>query len=964
MCNITSKKKILIKPVDDNFIFVFCRSSSRTDLVQLKPIYDDAQSECSSKVVVTPISRDKRRYTAIVLAEHQTSDEVLRCDVILDVIDQLGVLTTTHELYLEEAPETFELLAHDSQGNAFSTLEGIEFNWQIVTTTEMQVLKFLTFSESVYHEVPRSVAKFESLGLKGYMVLMEGINTGSAKVVARLPYPEYAHVAAVEVDITVLANIILDPVDAHILVGDSIAFRILQVIFFIIHLLSLRAFSNQIFFFFVLLYLQCLSTQLKQGKLYEITETASQYYFEIENTEYATVTGNVAHGSALGRTNVILRDRNVADWDVSSSSSSDAATAKQQAPRASLTVTQASKIKLRLMPDNNWSTISGRRHDIAIDLYTKDDNRILLGAAHRIDSTFDEKTFYPIERCQNGSLIHGEAIRVGNTPVHATFEQLSAKADLQVFQPLELTPQTVLLPFDPNNPKRQKIQFTATGADGAYTWTSLSARLVTISGTGMADSRLDQLNALDYSSAAKAPTQFAQIKVAMSRNPHITKVADLHFLPPHKLEIVSYNFETALGEYVEVHIALYALRDGAAQPFTACENLHFAIDFSAELFYIEAKATAAEWPLLRGSACRLLLLKATTCGSTQLRVSYTFGDRVLADEISLSVFKKLTILNPQTNEVVLPVGGARNLIYQHGPERMFNIAADLTRNRKFDRSIIEVSEVANVEKGHHVFNVLCKRIGDTELSLEMFNSLSTSTAANYVPYLSKWVTQIACVKPRFIQLYTTEKLRESCPMKAKTSLMHVKRTDDHLEVGIEVLDAQHRRLMNISSLSLDWQFVQVNGGSAAAAVSHERRAEVEQVAGVDVPVRDYLLSAVPDIQSSYKIKGTVVRYDALVLKTLGLTGEKPEFGVRKSANSDVLVTPLIENELSFFAVNRTLLPYDSISIYLGAKLPQRVQIAQGSGYYEVQKSEPDVVSVELDGATKQLIITPLRVGQV
>lgn len=221
----------LLRPVFYLFFFSH-RSSSRTDLVTLKPIYDDASHpECSSKVVVTPVSRDRRRYTAIVLAEHQSSDEVLRCDVILDVIDQLGVLTTTHELYLEEAPETFELLARDSQGNAFTTLEGIEFNWQIDTTTEMQVLKFLTFTESVYHEVPRAVAKFESLGLKGYMVLMEGINTGSAKVIARMPYPEYTHVAAVEVDITVLANIILDPVDAHILVGDSISFRILQVSF-------------------------------------------------------------------------------------------------------------------------------------------------------------------------------------------------------------------------------------------------------------------------------------------------------------------------------------------------------------------------------------------------------------------------------------------------------------------------------------------------------------------------------------------------------------------------------------------------------------------------------------------------------------------------------------------------------------------------------------------------------------
>lgn len=51
--------------------------------------------------------------------------------MILDVIHSLGVLTTTRELYLEEAPETFELWAQDSQGNAFSTLEGVEFSWNM-----------------------------------------------------------------------------------------------------------------------------------------------------------------------------------------------------------------------------------------------------------------------------------------------------------------------------------------------------------------------------------------------------------------------------------------------------------------------------------------------------------------------------------------------------------------------------------------------------------------------------------------------------------------------------------------------------------------------------------------------------------------------------------------------------------------------------------------------------------------
>lgn len=123
-------------------------------------------------------------------------------------------------------------------GNAFTTLEGVEFNWKISSQHPVEgkerdwqrVLRFLRFAESKYHDVPATVEKFDRVGLKGYMVLLEGINTGSAKVSVELAYPEYHHIVApLDVNIVVLANIILDPSDVHILVGDSVAFRILQV---------------------------------------------------------------------------------------------------------------------------------------------------------------------------------------------------------------------------------------------------------------------------------------------------------------------------------------------------------------------------------------------------------------------------------------------------------------------------------------------------------------------------------------------------------------------------------------------------------------------------------------------------------------------------------------------------------------------------------------------------------------
>lgn len=55
----------------------------------------------------------------------------LRCDVIIDSITRLEIVTTTRELYVEEAPEEFEVRAYDDIGNEFSSLDGLKFEWQL-----------------------------------------------------------------------------------------------------------------------------------------------------------------------------------------------------------------------------------------------------------------------------------------------------------------------------------------------------------------------------------------------------------------------------------------------------------------------------------------------------------------------------------------------------------------------------------------------------------------------------------------------------------------------------------------------------------------------------------------------------------------------------------------------------------------------------------------------------------------
>ena len=72
-------------------------------------------------------------------------------------------------------------------GNEFTTLEGVEFQWSIGNWNTFQdvsgsnILRFITFKDSPY-ETPSTVQVFDEIGKHGHIVLLEGLKTGSAKV--------------------------------------------------------------------------------------------------------------------------------------------------------------------------------------------------------------------------------------------------------------------------------------------------------------------------------------------------------------------------------------------------------------------------------------------------------------------------------------------------------------------------------------------------------------------------------------------------------------------------------------------------------------------------------------------------------------------------------------------------------------------------------------------------------------
>ena len=265
---------------------------------------------CSSSAVVSAVSRSANRLTSIVWAQSHGQSERFRCDVIVDSITSIEIETTTQELFLEDAPVAFEIRAKDAKGDIFTSLEGLEFEWTIQQDKAVEnsisahnILRIIKFSETQYKPLS-SVSVLENEGRRGFMVLVEGMQTGSAIVSAVL---KNSDVNATSVRIVVVANLmLLPPHDIYLLQHGTIHYRVQQI---------------------------------KQASSFDIEMPSKQYYLEVmsENVCRLDAKTTTVVCAQLGDAQVLLKDRNMQQSDA-------------HPPTATIHVVQVAYINLVILP--------------------------------------------------------------------------------------------------------------------------------------------------------------------------------------------------------------------------------------------------------------------------------------------------------------------------------------------------------------------------------------------------------------------------------------------------------------------------------------------------------------------------------------------------------------------------------------------------------------------------------------
>ncbi|OAF67229.1 hypothetical protein A3Q56_05047 [Intoshia linei] len=143
--------------------------------------------QCSqSAVIFTTKNKPPSRISSVVVAYDPLSKQTLQADVTIDKIHKIYMETTTRHLFLQDTPEKFSIKATDVFGNTFTSLEGIPFRWFIKSkNVNQQVIRILDFTRSSYI-ASEYIKKAENSGIRTDKVLIVGISSSSATIVAHV----------------------------------------------------------------------------------------------------------------------------------------------------------------------------------------------------------------------------------------------------------------------------------------------------------------------------------------------------------------------------------------------------------------------------------------------------------------------------------------------------------------------------------------------------------------------------------------------------------------------------------------------------------------------------------------------------------------------------------------------------------------------------------------------------------
>uniref|UniRef100_A0A8C4M890 Nucleoporin 210 n=1 Tax=Equus asinus asinus TaxID=83772 RepID=A0A8C4M890_EQUAS len=883
-------------------------SSTRPEVASIEPLGPDEQ-QCSQKAVVQARLSQPARLTSIIFAEDITTGQVLRCDAIVDLIHGIQIVSTTRELYLEDSPLELKIQALDSEGNTFSTLAGLVFDWTIVKDTEASgfsdshnALRILTFLESTYTP-PSYISEMEKAAKQGDTILVSGMKTGSSKLKARIQEAVYKNVRPAEVRLLILENILLNPAyDVYLMVGTSIRYKVQKI---------------------------------RQGKITELSMPSDQYELQLQNDvrgpegdpgrPVAVLAQDTSTVTAvqLGQSSLVLGHRSIRMQGAS------------RLPNSTIYVVEPGYLGFTVHPGDRWVLETGRLYEITIEVLDKSGNKVYLSDSIRIETVLPPEFFEVLSSSQNGSYHHVRTLKRGQTAIQAALTSVVDQdggvhtlqvpvwnqQEVEIHVPITLYPSILTFPWQP---KTGAYQYTikAHGGSGNFSWSSSSHVVATVTVRGVMTTGSDIGLSVIQAHDVQNPLHFGEMKV--------------YVIEPSSMEFAPCQVEARVGQALELPLRINGLMPGgASEVVTLSDCSHF--DLAVE---VENQGVFQPLPgrLQPGSEhCSGVRVRAEAQGYTTLLVSYTRGHIHLSARITIAAYLPLKVSRPWA--LLMPLFICSHRFW---PLRQFP-------NPAMRQGSQVVSAGALGPLGSCVYTHLCTWdcVRACVIALSVGNKPSVT---NPFPALEPAVVKFVCAPPSRLTLtpvYASPQLDLSCPLLQQNKQVVPVSSHRNPLLDLAAYDQQGRTFDNFSSLSVQWestrpllasieldlpmQFVSRDDGSGQKKLHGLQAISVHEASGTTA------------------VSATATGYQQSHLSAAGV--KQPH---------DPLVP--VSASLELILVEDVRVSPEEVTIYNHPDVQAELYIREGSGYFFLNTSTADIVQVAYQEARGIATVRPLLPG--
>uniref|UniRef100_A0A8C9LAN5 Nucleoporin 210 like n=1 Tax=Pavo cristatus TaxID=9049 RepID=A0A8C9LAN5_PAVCR len=750
--------------------------SMHYNVVAAEPLYENG-SACSQKALLSAQSTQPTKLSSAVVAEEHATGHTLRCDVMVDVIDSIEILSRTREIYVEDSPLELAVRALDVRGNTFSSLSGMAFEWSVAKDEDVDSMelsdkiRILKYSEADYSP-PDHIAELERADKQGDRILVSGITTGAAVVKVRIHESTYKKVAAAVVRLLVLENIVLIPAhDVHLLVGALIKYRVAKVV---------------------------------QGKMTELEFPLKHYELQLrdqvaapggsELLPVASLEGRSAAVRAvqLGQSSLVVVHRNLH------------MRAASGLPNCTIYVVEAGFLGFSVHPGGRWVLEVRRQYAITVQVYDRGSTKVHLSDNLRIAHRFSKEHFEELASSPNGSYHVVRVLKGGTTGIRAELlsvlqqvrdgsgaplpTAISHEQEVRLFQPVRLSRPLLAFPWHPAGVLYQH-QLQVEGGSGNFSWLSSNQTVATVTIKGAVSGGLARGHCTVQARDAQNPFHYVFVE------------------PLAKLELMPLRADVEVGHTLLAPLqAFFTQRDTRQHTaFTDCSLLPLEISMEKRGVFVLAGGGHQKPDR---TFCSSFQIEARAVGHTLLTVGVDVHQQYLETSATFAAYEPLKAVNP-VEVAVVTWRAAKEVVFEGGPgpwvlepSRFFS---ELTVERKDQIEVVQIQAPSQRKVKRYVYRAVCLQLGEQVLT---FRAGNRAGLLNPAPAVEAAMVTFICAAPASMAVspaYGALRAAPPCLLPQHSKQLIPISSRRSTELQLEVFDGQQRKFDNFSSLVLQWR---------------------------------------------------------------------------------------------------------------------------------------------------------------